>query len=1209
AKRRGTVRAPWMWKWVVGGARDITVAYLTRCPSAPECPRCSLTCPSCPSFACQAPASLACPMCPSLSCPPPAAERACRAREAGAAACPPCPACEACEDEEGAPCDSGRSFVHGLVAGALLGGCCALVLVKLVGRVALSASEYVGTTPDGDTYIKNYDEGANEDVDLVRWSAGWIAVPPGVDPARVYRFRLEPVAAQKQVYLRDAELLAQQRCQHFAAQLGRPDLLAAPGFLALIPGGHGAAAPAPAGAAAGAPAPGPLPGVLQGAAAPAAVADRGARWRAAQSIGDFRYGDEVAAHVASPGAVQGRDLHVLPDGAALFVEEVAADDLETFMGRAVAADARVLPVVRTGARREVTWASMAARVQQEDFGRDWLVAGPRTAFWCIDFINNEGMGIEHYQCCLFLRLLLLSDQCDGTSLQACEAIFRRLQTIEHSYLEKVREREGANQSGGLSIEEQTHFSGSTRLHSSLMVRPGLLDHIWKEVEREAALSKNLRRLCMMNLTEYLSGLTRPLDTFLATLFHYLCLQWLLPEVEVEEFCLVVASSGLGVGMLVTWMFVGLCAGTLSLMQQRIMEHVRESVDSLGAPPTGVDAPEAPRKLRVPSVYGLDAGVRLGSCNPDLLALPAVGNRAVPLAALWGEGGRRRVADFVRDSVLPAGPALERKMSGVRAPYSDPSLRRPRAWGDFVSRLHQAGLLDFACDRGRESVEFFCVPKKVLERLLGHMGFISLVRRESLSVFDTVFAFIRRVYNEEAPLWASVVRELTIWGGVSPLLRRNLKVQWLSGAHDNGAEGLWDVDGGRPRKGGTADVLGGGLGDARESVFREVPLGLLKRDWKVVGRYRRGCEAFGDGVDECAVECEPAFISGVSFAPRPGRTACSGEPPGAAAPGAAAARRPSGAAATVCQTHSARPATSRLYAAGFASFKLWLKTGGRPLPRAEADCDHVLSLFLDAMYLDGAHLSLGQRMLAAAPKGWNRLVRAGSRLAIPFEVMCMLVMWMWFNNLWEEGLLMWLTFEMYCRPNEPLSLRAADLAPPVAGARAGCSWSLNLHAREHAVASKTEEFDEAMQLDLERQAAPGPALAALLQGRHGPRWRTVVLKRSAAPPPLLKIAAADAARAFSRAVKAIKLGSVGVASRCQLRHGGAGHGAATGARSLGQIRHRGRWRAHSSLRGYEKGARLGEVLERLPPKVRAHALRCADSLGDVAAKRRQPFDGP
>ena len=348
---------------------------------------------------------------------------------------------------------------------------------------------------------------------------------------------------------------------------------------------------------------------------------------------------------------------------------------------------------------------------------------------------------------------------------------------------------------------------------------------------------------------------------------------------------------------------------------------------------------------------------------------------------------------------------------------------------------------------------------------------------------------------------------------------------------------------------------------------------------------------------------------------------------------AARRRQSATAAdglTVCQTHSVRPATLRLYDNDYASFRRWLKANGHSMSNGEAGCDHVLSLFLDTMYLDGAHLSLGQRMFASvlffraglskaggarmplcrrALKGWKRLAPAGSRLGIPFEVMSMLVMWMWYHNLWEEGLLTWLTFEMYYRPNEPLSLRAQDLVPPVTGARAGTSWSLNLHRREHAVASKTEEFDEAMQLDLERQVALGPALAAILESRYGPHWRQAVLKRSAAPPPLFTIGADDAVKAFNRAVKALKLGSVGVTSRYQLRHGGASHDAATAARTLEQIRHRGRWRSQSSLRRYEKGARLGEVLERLAPKVRAHALRCADSLGDVAAKRRPPFASP
>ncbi|CAK0805153.1 unnamed protein product, partial [Prorocentrum cordatum] len=852
------------------------------------------------------------------------------------------------------------------------------------------------------------------------------------------------------------------------------------------------------------------------------------------------------------------------------------------------------------------------------------------------------------------------------------------------------------------------------------------------------------------------------------------------------------------------------------MQQRMMEHVRDSVGALGAPPAGVDTSEALRRLRAHGFYGSDEDVKLGNYNPDLLSLPSVGSHAVSLADLRGAGGRRRVAEFVRDSVLPAGPALERrKMRGVRAPYSDPALRQPRVWSDFVSRLHRSGLLDFAYDRGRESVEFFCVPKEdqrlrlvcdcrrsnvwfrepdnvtlctgetlgnlevgggetlyiseadlsnafyhlqlpvelrdlftlrrvrardiglteiggkpyvgnfvaisivaskvhrlasavvegfreaglavtadvdspgeVLERLAGHMGFISLVRRESLSVFDTLFAFIRRFYYEEAPLWPSVINELTIWEGIAPLLWRNLKaswgpslcavdasptglgaaaaaavsddpeVQWLSGVHDNGSGGLWDVDGGPPPAGSAAAVLGSGLGDSRDTVFREVPLKLLRRDWKIVGRYKwnveepmpilegrailyalrhalRNVQNFGRRIavlggalvaacavskgrsdsramlkvtqsvaalclaTGCALHCrwlpsewnvadgpsrglavpsvpqplplskphelewlrsagqpapaprprpaaggdaatsvavdrlsanwvgfaalgeeqsdagasrfEPVFIGGVSFAGRSQQRASGCAPPGARVKEAARRRAAATAAEglTVCQTHSVRPATLRLYQDDFASFKRWLSRQGRPMPEGELDADQTLSQYLDEMYLDGAHVSLGQRMLAAvlfhqsalskaggarmarsrrALKGWQRLAPAGSRLGVPYEVMCMIVMWMWLRGLWEEGLVTWLTFEMYYRPNEPFTLRARDLAPPVAGSRAGGSWSLTLHAREHGVASKTQEFDQALLLDLDRQAALGPALGAMLEARFGPQWR-------------------------------------------------------------------------------------------------------------------------
>ncbi|CAK0906418.1 unnamed protein product, partial [Prorocentrum cordatum] len=378
-------------------------------------------------------------------------QEACETPAAAAATCPACPTWEGPAEVE--PCDTWGVFVRGAWAGGAIGCCSGVVLAEVVsyavgmagvlvhqrwvsGRMALSASEFVGATPNGDTHIVMYDEGENDDVDLVRWSAVWNCVPRGVNPARVHRFAVEPSAAKKQVFLRDAELLAFQRCQQIAGQMGRVDLLTAAGFVALVPGGHGAVAGTAVAAAPG-PVAGPLRGVLQGAAAAAqVVADGGARWRAAQSLGDVRFGDEVPGHMPSFAVVHGRDFHILADGTALFPEEVAPADLEAFEGRAVAAGARAMPMLRAGASREIAWAAVAARVREEDFGRDWLVAGLEPTQWGVQ---------EHHQRTQYIRLQLFSDQCDGANLQAREAIFRRMQTMECVCSEKVREQEGANQ--------------------------------------------------------------------------------------------------------------------------------------------------------------------------------------------------------------------------------------------------------------------------------------------------------------------------------------------------------------------------------------------------------------------------------------------------------------------------------------------------------------------------------------------------------------------------------------------------------------------------------------------------------------------------------------------------------------------------------------------------------------------------------------------
>ena len=84
------------------------------------------------------------------------------------------------------------------------------------------------------------------------------------------------------------------------------------------------------------------------------------------------------------------------------------------------------------------------------------------------------------------------DQVDPTDLAAAEAMSRRLQTIEFSYLEKVRDLESKNADSfsRLAQEAQAIFRGMARVDSALMISPLLLDFARSEAERSASLAKN-----------------------------------------------------------------------------------------------------------------------------------------------------------------------------------------------------------------------------------------------------------------------------------------------------------------------------------------------------------------------------------------------------------------------------------------------------------------------------------------------------------------------------------------------------------------------------------------------------------------------------------------------------------------------------------------------------------------------------------------------
>ena len=100
---------------------------------------------------------------------------------------------------------------------------------------------------------------------------------------------------------------------------------------------------------------------------------------------------------------------------------------------------------------------------------------------------------EHYQLTNVVKHALLTDQLNPYNNMFLEIVFRRMQTIEFSYSEKIKDLESKAVGGRLSLEEQQVFGGVTRMASTLMVCPQLLEHVKIEVERDASLAKNLRK--------------------------------------------------------------------------------------------------------------------------------------------------------------------------------------------------------------------------------------------------------------------------------------------------------------------------------------------------------------------------------------------------------------------------------------------------------------------------------------------------------------------------------------------------------------------------------------------------------------------------------------------------------------------------------------------------------------------------------------------
>lgn len=284
-----------------------------------------------------------------------------------------------------------------------------------------------------------------------------------------------------------------------------------------------------------------------------------------------------------------------------------------------------------------------------------------------------------------------------------------------------------------------------------------------------------------------------------------------------------------------------------------------------------------------------------------------------------------------------------------------------------------------------------------------------------------------------------------------------------------------------------------------------------------------------------------------------------------------------------------------YRIRMARFKAFAKLEQISL-RGQKNLDNALSAYLNEMFEDGEDIGEATKTLAAVVdsvpdctqkgslprsrrclQGWNRLDPGATRPPIPWELVAAIVNFMLGRQQINEGLLVLLMFDAYLRPGEAISLHRSDLVEPTVQHPVFC---LNLNPSERGASSKMGLSDETIVLD----------------GRETP-WMGLLLRRhleSHKAQKLFPIEYRQLKDAWQKALVGLQLSS----KHCvlyQLRHSGPSHDRMTKARSLGDIKKRGRWLSDSSVRRYEAAARLNQEFQKLPRPVQTKALAAPQLL--------------
>jgi hypothetical protein len=297
-------------------------------------------------------------------------------------------------------------------------------------------------------------------------------------------------------------------------------------------------------------------------------------------------------------------------------------------------------------------------------------------------------------------------------------------------------------------------------------------------------------------------------------------------------------------------------------------------------------------------------------------------------------------------------------------------------------------------------------------------------------------------------------------------------------------------------------------------------------------------------------------------------------------------RASSGTSTLLENLSVLPRTRDRYLAALEKLRVFTVEHALPM-ETTAQVDAALSDYLDLRFLECEERNAEQWVVAAYQwahpeyarlgseslvrthrclKAWGRVAPGFTRPPLPWMLLAVIVARMLTKGEHHSAAMLMMMFWVYLRPGEAAAVREEDLVGPSSESP---YWALNLHPSARGGSSKVHVADESLMLDSSEVPWLGEVLGRLQIGVRDSL--------------LCKVEYGEVRQPFEAIQRDLQV-SPPLFVLYQLRHGGPSHDRRSGARSLAEIKRRGRWTADSSMRRYEAHALLQQIEQALPAEV-------------------------